>query len=255
MSNQNIKTVNFQNFNKDGSLKEVAGIILESSFVGSSEGKHGKCYTSQFRLKIEENVVSDMLDKVSVVRRDLDNKDEIINYRLFYNPKQIHEKIKLSKIIKDHLDDYETIWKVQFASFLKCYPTIVYDPIINLHPCFELKRDGFNDNTVIMVATMQDKIIGYMVANEDYEDGDHMTFLFKNNETCGNILFDYMQYTLVSVLEGGRQVNLRDIFTFTDDEIKEYIVEDGFIVCGQTLFQSHTGPINSTPIDNNLGIN
>ena len=250
---KNIKTVSFQNLNEDGSLKEAAGIILESSFVGSSVGKYGKCYTSQFRLKVDND--TSVPDVVSTVKRDLDNKDEIINYRLFYNPKQIHEKIKLSKIINDHLDDYETIWKVQFASFLKCYPTIVYDPIINLHPCFELERDGFNDNTVIMVATMQDKIIGYMVANEDYEDGDHMTFLFKNNETCGNILFDYMQYTLVSVLEGGRQVNLRDIFNFTDDEIKEYIVEDGFVVSGQTLFQSHTGPINYDPIDNNLGIN
>lgn len=252
---QNIKTVNFQNFNKDGSLKEVAGIILESSYVGSSEGKHGKCYTSQFRLKIEENGTSDMLDKVCVVRRDLDNKDEIINYRLFYNPKQIHEKIKLFQIIKDHLDDYDTIWKVQFASFLKCYPTIVYDPIIKLHPCFELKRDGINDNIVIMVATLHDKIIGYMVANEDYEDGDHMIFLFKNKYTCGNILFDYMQYTLISVLEGGRQVNFRDIFTFTDDEIKEYIVEDGFVISGQTLFQSHTCLTDNNPIDNNLGIN
>lgn len=249
---KNVKTIDFQNLNEDGSLKEAAGIILESSFVGSSEGKYGKCYTSQFRIKIDSD--NNVPNVVSTVKRDLDNKDEIINYRLFYNPKR-HDRIKLSQIIKDHLDDYDTIWKVQFASFLKCYPTIVYDPIINLHLCFELNRDGYRDSVMIMVATLHDKIIGYMIANEDYEDGDHMTFLFKNNYTCGNILFDYMQYTLVSVLEGGRQVNLRDIFTFTDDEIKEYIVEDGFVVSGQTLFQSHTCLIDNQPIDNNLGIN
>ena len=254
-NSQNSKTINFQHLNNDGSFKKVAGILLESSYIGSSDGKHGKCYTTQFRLKYDANI--NVPDIVSVVKRDLTNEDEVINYRLFFNPDGIFTKIKLSKIINDHLDDYETIWKVQFASFLKCYPVINYDPIISLHPCFELERNGFDITIGIMVATIDDKIIGYMVKNEDCEDDDidDAIFLFKNKETCENILFDYMQYNLVSLLDGGRQIQVRDIFTFTDVEIKDYISDADFTVGRQPLFQVHTCPNDKYPIGNSLGIN
>lgn len=254
-NSQNSKTINFQHLNGDGSFKKVAGILLESSYIGSSEGDRGKCYTTQFRLKSDADI--NVPDIVSVVKRDLTNEDEVLNYRLFYNPDQVFTRIKLSQIIGSHLDDYETIWKVQFASFLKCYPVINYNPIVLLHPCFQLERNGFDITIGIMVATMDDKIIGYMVKNEDCEDDDtdDAIFLFKDKETCGNVLFDYIQYALISVLDGGRQIPLRDVFTFTDAEIKDYVSDNDFIVGRQPIFQVHTCPTDKYPIDNSLRIN
>ena len=252
---KNIKTFNFQNLNDDGSFKKIAEIILESSYVGSSKGKYGKCYTTQFRLKSDADI--NVPDIVSVIKRDLTNEDEVLNYRLFYNLNQIAEKIKLSQIIENHLDDYGTIWKDQFASFLNYNPIINHNPLISLHPCFEINRDGFDTTIKIMVATLDDVIIGYMFKNEDYmdESEDDAIFLFKDKKTCEDIIFDYMKYNTISILNGSRQICLRDVFTFTDTEIKDYVSDVDFIICKQPIFQAHTCPNDMRQIDNSLGIN
>lgn len=263
MSNKTIKTINFQNTYVDGSLKKSAEVLLESVYHGSSEGKYGVCHTTVISLRPDPETYNN--NKVSVVQRDITNPDEVLQYRLFFNADHVTEKIKLSELLIKHLDDYDTIWKDNFVSFIKTNGKVapyeeqinmVFDPVLNIHECFWIDlHDTESDIYVKVVTNHLGEIIGYLIKTEDCDESDSAVFLFKNKELCSETLLNFMQQCIVSMLDGGRQLTLRDIFTFTDSEIKDYINDDAFTVYKNYLFHVHTSPKDKDQINNNLNIN
>ena len=152
---------------------------------------------------------------------------EDIYIRLYFDAKNKLCEWNLGTIIGSYLDLYGTFFKR-----LLCMATGVshFDdklPSFQVYDCFSYQNFSVwvvCDTEKIDISD-EESIIGYYIRDEDISNDQDGNFVFKTKELASEYLLKYINALKVEFVEGGKVLNFREIFNFTNEEFK-FLLEE-----------------------------
>ena len=164
------------------------------------------------------------IDKVFINNR---SGKEDIHIRLYFDTKNKICEWSLDTIIGSYLDLYGTFFKrlLCMASGVSHFDDKL--PSFQVYDCFSYQNFSVwivcdHDKSHI---TGEESIIGYYIRDEDISEDQDGNFVFKTKDLASEYLLKYINVLKVEFIEGGKVINFREIFNFTDGELK-FLLEE-----------------------------
>lgn len=213
----------------DGNNKEIK---LNSFNFTESSICSGLIIENTVEEKYIKNVLKlDDLDKLKYpinkvfINNRIDKED--IYIRLYFDTKNKICEWGLDTIIGSYLDLYGTFFKrlLGMAAGVSHFDGKL--PSFQVHDCF-----SYQNSSVWVVCdveksniTDEESIIGYYIRDVDISEDQDGNFVFKTKELASEYLLKYINALKVEFIEGGKIINFREIFNFTDEELK-FLLEE-----------------------------
>lgn len=229
------KELNFINYGNikfvDNEIKSMtpSGLLIFKRFVSVEEIDKKLCWAYENFLKLDEiDILKYPLEEVRLFqKRDFNidceenRTDQYI--RLFFDENTIDSFISSEDLFNFHLDHFGTFFE-KIRSMYLCGANAEYTKKdFNIH-----KLAASNSFEILVVCDKLDsenKIIGFIVKDQDCDFDDFPNFYFVNDEVCGEYLLDFLKGISFEPIDGGAVYNVRDIFKFSDDEFKLLVSE------------------------------